>query len=182
MAMNYEEELKKIRAEEIDDNEELTNMVVSREDADRAFRTIQFYQQQIDKEKQSFDRAMDQIELEKEKLEYLFKKSIKHSQGRIEWYANELEVYQRSEGIKAIKTPFGSSKLKKQPPEYRRDNVVLLEYAKAHQFVKVKEEVDWAPLKKTLQVVGDKAVDENGEIVPGVVVIEREPKFEFEVE
>lgn len=180
--MNYEEELKKIRAEEIDDNESFSNMIISREDADKAFRTIQFYQQQIDKEKQSFDRAMEQIELEKEKLEYLYKKAIKHSQERIEWHANELEVYQREEGIKTIKTPFGSSKLKKQQPEYRRDNVVLLEYAKDHELVKVKEEVDWAALKKKLKVVGDKAVDENGEIVPGVVVIEREPKFEFEVE
>jgi hypothetical protein len=48
-------------------------------------------------------------------------------------------------------------------------------------YIKVKETADWANLKKAIQVVGDKVVDENGEIVDGVLAVERPPTFEVEV-
>ena len=49
------------------------------------------------------------------------------------------------------------------------------------EYIKVKESPDWANLKKTIQVVDNKVVDENGEVVEGITVVDRPPTFEVEV-
>ena len=80
--------------------------------------------------------------------------------------------------------PEGKLVMKKQNPEYKRDDKAVIEWLKANkpgQFVKVKEELDWAGLKETVGVFGGNVVDENGEIVPGIEVVERPEKFIVEV-
>ena len=47
-------------------------------------------------------------------------------------------------------------------------------------FVKVKESLDWAGLKKKVAVVGESMATEDGEIIPGIKVIPREPIFKVE--
>ena len=49
--------------------------------------------------------------------------------------------------------------------------------------VKTKESADWKELKKELKVApdGKSMVTADGEIVPGITVIEREPKFTVSV-
>jgi hypothetical protein len=81
------------------------------------------------------------------------------------------------------KLPSGTLKLKKQNPEYIRDEEKLLEWVKANKlsYVKTKESVDWAELKKELNFVDDKALTEDGEIVDGVTVSERPSVFEIEL-
>lgn len=81
------------------------------------------------------------------------------------------------------KLPSGTLKLKKQNPEYIRDEEKLLEWVKANKlsYVKTKESVDWAKLKKELNFVDDKALTEDGEIVDGVTVSERPSVFEIEL-
>ena len=80
--------------------------------------------------------------------------------------------------------PGGKLILKTQNPEYKRDDKTVIEWLKKNgqdQFVKVKEELAWSDLKAATGVLGSNIVDENGEIVPGIEVIERDPKFVVEV-
>lgn len=80
--------------------------------------------------------------------------------------------------------PGGKLILKKQNPEYKRDEAKVIEWAKASgfdKFVKVEEKLAWADLKAETAVFGDHIVTEDGEIVPGVEVIERPDEFKVEV-
>ena len=80
--------------------------------------------------------------------------------------------------------PSGKLVIKKQAPEYERDDEQILDWlhrSGKEQFVKTKETVDWSGLKSTLNIVGETASDEFGEIVPGLKVIEREDIFKVEL-
>ena len=80
--------------------------------------------------------------------------------------------------------PCGKLVLKTQNPEFKRDDKAVIEWAKANnlpQFVKVKEELAWSDLKGATDVFEGHIVTEDGEIVPGVEVIERDAKFIVEV-
>ena len=70
---------------------------------------------------------------------------------------------------------------KKQQALYERDEAALLAWAETTvpELVKVKKEVSWADLKKQADVSGDKLLLD-GEIVPGVTVVEREDVFEVQ--
>lgn len=109
-----------------------------------------------------------------------------------EHYSNLLEAYWRQEVAQAIeagkkprktlKLPYGSITLKKQQPKFHRDEDMLFKFAKDSGYVRIKESTDWSKLKKECQVVGGQLVTENGEIVPGVEVEEREDKFEIKLD
>ena len=80
--------------------------------------------------------------------------------------------------------PSGKLVFKKQAPEYERNDEEILEWLHKNgkeQFVKTKETVDWSALKPTLNILGESASDENGEIIPGLKVIEREDVFKVEL-
>lgn len=80
--------------------------------------------------------------------------------------------------------PSGKLVIKKQAPEYERDDEQILAWlhqSGKEQFVKTKESVDWSSLKPTLNILGDTASDENGEIIPGLKVVEREDIFKVEL-
>lgn len=81
------------------------------------------------------------------------------------------------------KLPTGKLVLKKQEPEYERTDGLLLEWVKKNrpELVKVEESVEWLKLKKQVKIDGNSFVTEDGEIIPGVVVKEREDKFFAEV-
>ena len=79
--------------------------------------------------------------------------------------------------------PAGKLILKKQAPEFKRDEKTVIEWLKQNdgsQYVKTVESLDWANLKKDSTVVGNTIVNSDGEIIPGVEVIEREDKFVVE--
>ena len=90
--------------------------------------------------------------------------------------------------------PGGKLMMKKQNPEYKRDDKTVIEWLKANkgtEFIKTKEELAWQELKDaSTGVVDGKIVlreetNDDGEIiqitVPGIEVIPREDKFEIEV-
>lgn len=117
----------------------------------------------------------------------------KRAQEEIEFFESMLIPYfaERMESgfTKSTKTqttyrlPSGKLILKKQAPEFERDNAVLLPWLKQNNpgLVKVEESPNWAELKKTINVVGGSVVTKDGEVVPGVKVTEREDKFDVEV-
>lgn len=80
--------------------------------------------------------------------------------------------------------PSGKLVVKKQEPEYERDEEALVEWLKANggeTFVKVKETVDWAGLKGTLSVIGETVADANGQIIPCIKATERPSVFKVEL-
>ena len=90
--------------------------------------------------------------------------------------------------------PGGKLVLKRQDPEYKKDENTVIAWLKEHnapQFVKVKETLDWDSLKKSCsgdadgKMIFGEEITEDGEIVqvtiPGIDVVYREDKFCVEV-
>lgn len=117
---------------------------------------------------------------EQAKVEHVEKQA--HYSNLLEHYMREEVAKQLEAGKKPKKTislPYGKISLKEQQPEFQKDETTLLEYAKGAGFVKVKESTDWAELKKNCVVAGENLYDTEGNAIPGVVVIERDEKFEL---
>ena len=91
---------------------------------------------------------------------------------------NQKRVESGKKARKTVKTPFGNFSLKKQQPQFVKEEKLLMEYAKASGKVNEKTtvSVDWAAIKKESQLVDGKLIDPNGEVVPGVKVVEQDDK------
>ena len=134
-----------------------------------------------------------EMETWKRHYEMLYSTIEQELNSEIEYFSAQLEQYlrrQRDAGFtKAAKTqisyklPSGKLVLKKQEPEYERNNDTLIDWLKKNDagMVKVKEEVDWQGLKKKLVPLAGRMVTEDGEVVPGITVIPRPDKFTVEV-
>jgi len=74
----------------------------------------------------------------------------------------------------------GKLVLKQPGPEFDVNDDVVIPWLKANgleQYIKTKETVNWVELKKVVKVAGTGVSTEDGEIVPGITVTEREPEF-----
>ena len=92
--------------------------------------------------------------------------------------------HKKTKTQESYKLPGGKLVLKTQNPEYKRDDARVIDWLKKNgqaQFVKVKEELDWASLKGATAVFDGHIVTEDGEIIDGVEVINRDAKFVVEV-
>ena len=79
--------------------------------------------------------------------------------------------------------PCGTLILKAQQPKYDVNDAELVPWLKANggtEYIKVKESANWADLKKQVQLTpdGTAVATEDGEIIPGITVEEREPVFQ----
>ena len=100
-----------------------------------------------------------------------------------------LEIYFNGQKHKVTKTqesyqlPSGKLVLKKQQPEFVRDEEKLLPWVKQNcpELVKVTESTNWAELKKRIAVNGSDAVTADAEVIPGITVQERPDVFRVEV-
>ena len=82
------------------------------------------------------------------------------------------------------KLPSGTLKKKYPSPDFIRDEEKLLKWLKDSNMtdlIKTKESADWATLKKAIQIEGTNVVTEDGEIVDGITVQEKDPVFDIEV-
>lgn len=74
---------------------------------------------------------------------------------------------------------------KNRQPEFIRDNDALLAWAEDYgdsDLVKITKAPNWAAIKKGAIIDGDHLVDKGcGEIIPGVIVTQREPEFVVDV-
>lgn len=101
---------------------------------------------------------------------------------------NKLFAYWQTQPHKgkteSVSLPSGKLMIKKQQPDYRRseDDLKLWVSTNAKQFIKstTMESVAWGELKKACERVGDTLVfKDTGEVVQGVIVVDREPVFEI---
>ena len=93
--------------------------------------------------------------------------------------------HQKTKTQEYIKLPGGKLMMKTQNPEYnyKEHQQETIDWLKANgmsEFVKVKEELDWAKLKAATGTIDGRIATSDGEFIPGVEVIEREPKFVIE--
>lgn len=86
--------------------------------------------------------------------------------------------------------PGGKLVLKRQAPEFERDDSALIPWLRKNyegDWVKTKESVDWAALKKAfaeddcIGMQGSHFITLDGEIIPGITVTERPDKFVVEI-
>ena len=119
------------------------------------------------------------------KAEEDLEKKTAYLKSQLEQYFDSVEK-RRTKTQEVYKLPSGTLKRKYPGPQFVRDDEALLKWIKAnkinaHLYIRVKETPDWANFKKTVKVAGNKVVDENGEVVEGIAVVERPPVFEVEV-
>ncbi|MFP3512977.1 host-nuclease inhibitor Gam family protein [Peribacillus sp. SIMBA_075] len=88
---------------------------------------------------------------------------------------------------KTISTPYGKSRTRKskETPDKANEDVILQYVIENEMDEFIKNSVKWADLKKSLKIVeisGEKVVvDENGQIVPGVIVKPESISYSVEV-
>lgn len=82
-----------------------------------------------------------------------------------------------------LSTPYGKVTSRKQQAKWNYDDEKVLEWLKENdaELIRVKEEINKAELKKKYQIVGSSVVTEDGEIVEGISIEEREPSISIKV-
>ncbi|MEH7392605.1 host-nuclease inhibitor Gam family protein [Bacillus sp. JJ1474] len=110
----------------------------------------------------------------------------------LEFFENMIAIYHAKQleadpKAKTISTPYGKSKTRKskEAPEKENEEVILQHVIENGMDDYIKNSVKWADLKKSLKIVeisGEKVVvDENGQIVPGVMVKPESISYSVEV-
>lgn len=126
---------------------------------------IQLYQQKVDKYKERYENSTSYL---KHQLRQYF----------------ETVNRKKTKTQEKYELPTGTLKLKYQQPNYKRDDNKLVEWLEdtgRTELVKIKKSPDWTSLKKTVATVGNSIVSEDGEVIPGVEVEEKEPIFDIEL-
>lgn len=99
-----------------------------------------------------------------------------------EYHRKQLEENPKA---KTIKLPHGELRFRAQQPEFYRDENTIKAWAKENRpdvLIPQDPKLDWTGLKKVIRIVDGKALDPNtGEIIPGITIVERQPKFQIKL-
>lgn len=165
-----------------DTEEDGTLLVKNKSDAD-------FYLKQINKlrqQKEEINKFVDQ-EVERQlKLYQEYREDrIRPLDNQIAYYEEALRTFTLNEyaenNKKTIKLPNGTLTIKKQQPKYIYDDKQVLEFLqqnKLNDYIRTKTEVNKKDLKKNATVNNNNELIIDNKIVPGVVVVPQEDKFE----
>lgn len=77
---------------------------------------------------------------------------------------------------KTFKLPAGQVQIRAQQPDYVRDEAKLIAWLKGNDmagYVEIVEKLRWGDLKKQLKQLGDKMLSPDGEVVDGILVVDR---------
>ena len=121
-------------------------------------------------------------QLQYESIERACDSTIETMQGLLREYFAQVP-HKVAKTQESYRLPSGKLVLKHQEPEFEKDDGKIIAWLKQNggsQFVKVKESLDWAELKKTLNVVGETVADENGQVMDGIRAVERPDVFKIE--
>jgi hypothetical protein len=139
-------------------------------------------------------RKIKAIRADRDELVEWYEKKIKEANEQTDFATMRFErmlsdyfatvPHKKTKTQESYSLPEGKLVLKVQNPEYKREDATVIDWLKKNkmtEFVKVKEELDWAGLKGATTALDGNIVTEDGEIIPGVSVIERDAKFVVEV-
>lgn len=173
-------------------NEEIMNEILTEEEKGFVVDDDQKAEWCLDKIREAEAEKTKWVEFYTDRM----KKICDREDARIEWMQHLLKDYFYTVPHRQTKTqssyqlPGGKLVMKAQGPAYERDDVRLLAWLhenRMEEFVNKKETVDWSGLKKALETDEGLAISEgcvvspDGEIVPGITVVERPNIFKVEV-
>lgn len=191
MAKRVEEVMEFIKEQEEQEVQQQFS-VTDLESAAEASRRIAYFNDRMNEIQSIVEKQIAPFMAKVEKIKEWGQEAQAEYVEKVEQYSQMLEMFMREEiakqelaGKKPKKTialPYGKIALKKQQPEFQKDEEQLFNYAEAAGLIRVKKETDWATIKKNCAVVNGKLVDEDGVQVPGVEVIERPDKFEIKMD
>ena len=96
-----------------------------------------------------------------------------------------VRLSEKEPNLKTHSLPFGDLQFRKQQPEWKYDEEKLLKSlkeAELTEYIRIKESVDKANLKKSAVIQDGKVVEKNtGIVLDGVIVEERPEKFDVKV-
>lgn len=165
----------------VQETEESTFMISNDKEADWAIEKI------FDHESER-DRLLQLVEAKEAELKEKRRQITESCENRTSYLKSMLRVFfEQQKPTSTTKTQSsyqlvsGKLVMKKQQPEYVRDEPAMIAWAdeNAADFVRVEKRINWADLKKKLTVNGEQAVfADTGEIVPGICVVDRPDVFE----
>ena len=173
----YEEEVQALINAGAEDEWRITNL----DAAGWASRKAASYRQQEENVKAWERREIDRIRA-------VAQAEQKRLNAEAEFFENHLYAYLRAEVAggrkqKSLSLPGGTVSLRKRQPELTIEEDKFIEWARTANpdFLRVKEEVALAALKKALKLVEDGAavMSDSGEPVPGVTWAEQEDSATF---
>jgi len=151
---------------------------------------IETKKHQLDEIKTYQDKLREKIAYYEEKLDA----AKKEEQYAVEQMNEKLMEYfetidpkemKKTKTMLKYRLPNGELVKKYQNPQFKRDNNKLADWLEKNNmtnYLQIKKSAKWGELKKITQVNNGQVVTEDGEIVEGVEVVERPPKFEVEVD
>ena len=137
-------------------------------------------------EKEEINKFVDQeIERQMKIYEEYRQSRLRPLDSQIAYYEESLKTFTLNEynetGKKTIKLPNGSIGIKKQQPKYVYNDAEVLEFLQQNdlnEYIRMKPELNKKDLKKNAVVNSNNELIINNQVVPGVVVIPQEDKFE----
>lgn len=123
-----------------------------------------------------------------ERIKTWEKSELESTGGSKEYFEGLLTEYYVTNKVKddkfKLSTPYGKVTSRKQQPKWNYEDEKVIDWLKKNntELIRVKEEVDKANFKKVYKIHGNKVVTEDGEIIEGVNIEEREPSITIKVE
>ncbi|PIC88406.1 hypothetical protein CSV71_14860 [Sporosarcina sp. P21c] len=151
-----------------------TFRIMSMSALDETMQRLQELHRQDTEVKQRADAQRDQIKRWEDKERGKLKEEIEYQDSLVQDFHSRLLLEDPKK--KTLSTPFGKSKSRysKAAPEQVDKDAILAHIQENNMRDFIKEEAKWGDFKKTLTVAelegAPVVVDENGQVVPGVVV------------
>ena len=170
--------------------------VDSLDTASKVAKTISDIGKQLTAHATAYEAELAQLEEKTKEIKARYDALMLPLQAELAEYNAMLTKYHRTtlenatekeqDTLKSIKLPYGVTLTSRSKPANLKviDENQYKEYARANNFLKVKEDVEWAKMKKALKVTDDgKVVDPNsGEVISFIQVEEQERVFDVKWE
>ena len=171
--------------EESDSGEEKHEFtIVDDRMAEWALKKVKGAQAEYERLMELADIEIEEIKKKKESLELQHKNLTGFLKGKLYDYFQKVD-HKATKTQESYKLLSGSLVWKKPTQKMVPDKDKLLEYVKKYnmtEFVKVKEEVDWATYKKECEIADGKVVNvETGDILPEDIIVVEDVPGSFDV-
>lgn len=174
--------IKEYEAIEAAENEELLNEEEQIEEVavlDDA--SSEYLLHRIAEANEQYDRMASWYKQQTEKAKQIRDRTVAWAERGLRAYLDMVPA-KETKTQKKYELPGGTLLLKAQQPKFDVVDAELVPWLKNNgsaEYVKVKEEANWADLKKQIQLTpdGTGVMNSDGEILPGVTVTMRDPVF-----
>lgn len=138
--------------------------------------------EELTRQMEFYKARMAQVQQEYEEEKNFFQEML------LPYFSNRVEGGFTKETKTQVSYPLPTGKLllKHREPDFeykekQKDTIAWLKKNEGEKYIKVKEELDWSSLKKTVSVSGNSVCTKEGEVIPGITVTPREDEFVVEV-